>query len=416
MTPVLGTPFGWPVTWADIRVTGDVSDDDARQDQRCMVVSVRRLGSAAPGPLEDFILCVVAAGGTATSVGWHASRLAQAVFLEAFLASADADVLWRLRDAVRAADARLASSPDGPLVCTLTALFVAGDGTAYGVSVGDSPLLVIPRRQDERTHRRVQQLGHEHATALGTGETGPAQSGAGAEGVIEQWWPGLEGDGTRTRLAPGTSLLLGSGRLRAGLTAAMEHGNGIAMAMERGSGVAIAVRFDGGQVLTSRLVAHAGWLVAVVGYDHAGAAADASGTFGLACLAADHALARVPGLLRSVLEVAPSDMARCAEAGLEENVGVGGDESKQARVAVVVSRAGGGSARFASGGASVDQAGEHVSVLRLGSDSDPLDRGVRIEFQPAVAAAPVGPGLRERRGARLGRWRVVRLWRTWRGH
>jgi hypothetical protein len=157
-----------------------------------VVVSGRRFGQLTANPFDDFVLCLVAEGVTG-----RARQLALAACVGSFLASDDVDVLWRLRDAVRAADARLANSAEGHLASTLTGLFVAGDGTAYGVSVGDSPLFVAPGPAP-----RVKVLGREPGTAIGAGET------LRAERVIAQWWPDRDGDGTRTRLEPGTSLVL----------------------------------------------------------------------------------------------------------------------------------------------------------------------------------------------------------------
>ena len=222
------------------------------------------------------------------------------------------------------------------LLSTLTALFVAGDGTAYGVSVGDSPLLVLPPQPDAGVNVRVQKLGHEQHTAVGTGETLQPTSGTG---TIEQWWPDMDGDGTRTRLAPGTVLVL------AGDLAGVED-------IDKGPG--IVVRFDGAQGSTSRLVADSGWLISIVG--GGGKAADASGAFGLACLSDEHARAVVPGLLRAALELERGDVTWCSREGLEHSFTVAGGDAQRSRLAVVASGPSGATATFASGGASADGA------------------------------------------------------------
>jgi hypothetical protein len=415
------TPFGLPVAWAEVRLTGDVGDGSARTNQRCLVVSGRRLGPTALTPFDDFLLCLLADGVLSPSVseqpdhpaGWRATQLAQAAFVESFLASDEVDVLWRLRDAVKAADGRLATAREEPLASTLTALFVAADGTAYGVSVGDSPLLVHPPRQVVRRDGRVKQLGHERTTALGTGG-----SQAGGE-RIEQWWPDMEGDGTRTRLEPGTCLVLVSNDGTGG----QEDGSDLEMNL--GNGSAIGVRFDGGRVSTSQLVAHAGWLVSVVGYQRS-PSPEVDGAFGLACLAEDAARESVAGLLRAALELDPREVTSWSQAGLEESFNAAGGDSRRTRLAVVASGRHGATATFASGGGSVEPALAHSHggdeqshgrpfTLRLGSD--PLDRGVLIEFlQGAAPTSPCQP-LAGKPGPRQRGWMLTlaRWWRKWRG-
>jgi hypothetical protein len=355
----LRTPFGWPVGWAEVRVTGGAAAWEACGDRRCLVVSSRRLGPATPNPFEDFLLVVIGEGAG------RGSQVAQAAFVEAFLASDDVDVLWRLRDAVTAADGRLATFGEGRVISTLTALCMAGDGTAYGVSVGSSPLLVLPAGLDAA---RAQKLGREPGTAVGTGE---ATSGVG--GVIEQWWPDMDGDGTRTRLEPGTVLVL------AGAERPLDEQTGV------------AVRFDGGQVSTSQLVADSGWLVCAFGYQTA--------AFGFACLSDEDARSVVPAMLGAALELECSDVT-----GLERCFAVAGGDFQRTRLAAVVGGPNGGV--FGAGGASGERNGEDAFTLRLGSD--PLDRGVSIEFQEPPDLGP----LRQRRDSRR-RWRLRLAW-VWR--
>jgi len=400
MTLAVRTPFGRPVAWAEVSLNGF---GDTRTDQSWLVVSGRRLGRAGPTPVDDFVLCLVAEGGAGPArsgepdlaAGSRASQLAQATWVAAFLGSDEVDVLWRLRDAVRAADARLAAAAEG-LAATLTAVCVASDGTAYGVSVGDSPLLVVPPAV--RGGIGVKKLGHERATALGAGET--LRDGSQAGGAIEQWWPDMEGDGSRTRLAAGTSLVLLSRWPVAGSEAGGDTGR------------VISVRFDGGQVLASPLVARTGWMGTVVGGQ---AGREPDGELGLAWLAEDGVHRVVAGMLRRALELDPHEVARCPTAGLAACFTGGGGEMDRTRLAVVATGgAFGPVATLAAGGASVeaatvpDEAGRGFT-LRLGSD--PLDRGLPIEFSRGVAASAVARGVGAKGGAGGRGWGLGRWWR-----
>jgi hypothetical protein len=103
----------------------------------------------------------------AEGVSVRAARLALSAFLRAFLASDEVDVVWRLRAAVKSSDGRLAGADGGRPLSNLTAVFLAADGTACGVSVGDSPLRVL----QAGSARWGTVLGREKVTALGTGQT-----------------------------------------------------------------------------------------------------------------------------------------------------------------------------------------------------------------------------------------------------
>ena len=354
------------------------------------MVACRRLGQTSPARFDDFLLCLVAQGGLSPESGWRASRLAVAGFVQSFLASDEIDVLWRLREAVAASDTRLAAaSADEHLSSVLTAVFVAFDGTAYGVSVGDLPLVVVsPALKRGRVASGARTvLGHEPGMAIGAGAL---LSGARA-GVIEEWWPTLEDGGTR--LSAGTSLLLGGGL--AGFAA---DGSTSAVLSEGASG--IVVRFIGGQVVTSRLVAHGGWLVCVSGWR------SGSGAFGWCCLS-DTVVA---GFVGAVLEVDPPLL--CSN-GLEQSFTATGGDWQRSRLAVAAWDASGGTGVLAAGGASVETAyrgpggadSESESegrpfTLRLGAASDPLDRGLLIAFEPDELPKSAGE-------------RVVPRWRRW---
>jgi hypothetical protein len=366
MSLVVRTPFGRPVAWADVSLVSDIGDGC------CVVISRRRLGYTTTNPLDDFLLCLVALGTTG-----RAARLAQAAFVESFLANDEVDVLWRLQDAIKTADARLANLEQGRLSTSMTAVFLAGDGTAYGVSVGDLPLVELPPGPEARSTV----LGRETSTTLGAGE-----------GIFEQWWPDMNGDGTRMRLAPGSCLELG--------------GRGVGHAM-------VSVRFHAGQVSASLLVTRAGSLVSVVG-QQGGSAPDATWAFALACLAEDAEQATVSGLVRGVLEL---DRGAMSPNGLESSFTAAGGDVHSTRLAMVVATGPQASvATLASGGASADPTLAHsppgeerpdAFTLRLGPGADPLDRGTPVEFQRRTAPTSAGP--RQAKASGTGRRRLAVL-------
>ena len=99
------TAFGRPVAWADVAMVTDIGDSHELNDDRCLVITSTDLGDRAPAPLREFMLCLLADGATGSTfgpgaqtvesadaprhAGWRASQLAQAVFVERFLACGD---------------------------------------------------------------------------------------------------------------------------------------------------------------------------------------------------------------------------------------------------------------------------------------------------------------------------------------
>jgi serine/threonine protein phosphatase PrpC len=221
----LRTPFGRPVAWAEVAMVSDIGDSHELNDDRCLVVTSRELGYGADSPLGDFMLCLLADGATGSTfarhvaagqagvrslqAGWRASQLAQAAFVERFLGSAEVDILDRLKDGLRAADQALVDSGEGRLSTTLTALFLSADGHAFGASIGDSVLLVLPPTRRNPGDRRVKKLGYETTTAVGSGDT--TLSYVDDAELIEQWWPDKEatsGGQVHTRVRPGTRFVM----------------------------------------------------------------------------------------------------------------------------------------------------------------------------------------------------------------
>jgi serine/threonine protein phosphatase PrpC len=213
------TPYGHPVAWAEVAMVSDIGDSHELNDDRCLVLTSRDLGDGgADGPLGEYMLCLLADGATGSTfgdgasgapAGWRASQLAQAAFVERFLASAEVDVLDRLKDGLRAADQALVNSQEGHLATTLTALFLASDGRACAASIGDSVLLVLPPTRGNAADRRLKKLGYEDTTAVGSGDT--TLSYVDESELIEQWWPDKEAIGggqVHTRVRPGTRLVL----------------------------------------------------------------------------------------------------------------------------------------------------------------------------------------------------------------
>jgi serine/threonine protein phosphatase PrpC len=206
------TPFGRPVAWAHVAMITDIGDSHELNDDRCLVLACRDLGGSTPKRANEFLLCLLADGATGSTfslgaqAGWRASQLAQAAFLERFLASAEIDVLDQLKDGLRAADRALVDSPEGSLSSTLTALYLASDGTAYAASIGDSVLLVLPPGHRTPADRRLKKLGYEDTTAVGSGDT--TLSYVDEAELIEQWWPNKENDTGDMRVRPGTFFVL----------------------------------------------------------------------------------------------------------------------------------------------------------------------------------------------------------------
>jgi hypothetical protein len=224
------TPQSSPVPWARLGLVTDVGDNHPLNDDRCLAVASRDLGGRVPPPFRDFLLLVLADGATGSTftapptppggpgepegqgAGWRASQLAQAVFLQSFFASPTPDVLRRLAEALWRADHTLATSPEGRLASTLTALFLSADGTACGASIGNSALLVLPPQRRTAAARKLRKLGYRDRAAVGNGETAlvapDAPPGAGEAGeagedgedgdaeadtVVETWCPEEEG-------------------------------------------------------------------------------------------------------------------------------------------------------------------------------------------------------------------------------
>jgi serine/threonine protein phosphatase PrpC len=199
-------------------MVSDGGDSHELNDDRCLVLTSRDLGRGDDSPPGDFLLCLLADGATGSTfgnsaagvpAGWRASQLAQAAFVERFLSSAEVDILDRLKDGLRAADQTLVRSQEGRLSTTLTALYLAADGRAYGASIGDSVLLVLPPTRRHPSDRRLKKLGYEDTTAVGSGDT--TLSYVDEAELIEQWWPDKEaiaGEQVHTRVRPGTCFVL----------------------------------------------------------------------------------------------------------------------------------------------------------------------------------------------------------------
>jgi serine/threonine protein phosphatase PrpC len=212
------TPFGRPVGWAEVAMVTDIGDSHELNDDRCLVITSRDLSAADSGAAGEFMLCLLADGASgstfatgdesevAAQAGWRASQLAQAAFVERFLGSFEVDMLDRIKEGLRAADRALVESNEGSLSTTLTALYLAGDGTAYAASIGDSVLLVLPPSRRTAADRRLKKLGYEDSTAVGSGDTTLSYVDEGE--LIEQWWPNKENDPVDMRVKPGTYFVL----------------------------------------------------------------------------------------------------------------------------------------------------------------------------------------------------------------
>jgi serine/threonine protein phosphatase PrpC len=214
----LETPFGRPVQWAEAALVTDIGDHELNDD-RCLVMTSKDLGTPVAGAQREFMLCLLADGASGSTftagtsegddvprkAGWRASQLATASFVERFLSSRETDILDRLRDGLRAADRALAESTEGVLSTTLVALFLSADGTACAASIGDSVMLVLPPKRNAPGDRRLKKLGFEDSTAVGGGDT--MKASIDESQLIETWWPNKDG-GVETRLRPGTHLVL----------------------------------------------------------------------------------------------------------------------------------------------------------------------------------------------------------------
>ncbi|HEX2186310.1 MAG TPA: hypothetical protein VHN78_12480, partial [Chloroflexota bacterium] len=213
---VVPTPWGQPVSWARIGLATDLGDSHPHNDDRCLVVAFRDLTNTTPWPFREFVLCLLADGATGSTfdaagggkterkAGWRASQLAQAIVLQSFFSSESPDVLERLMHGLWRADQTLATSEEGRLATTMTALFVSADGSAHAASIGNSALLVFPPKRPTPETRRLRKLGHLEGTAVGNGET-TAES---LDGVVEHWSPEPLWEQPRPILAPGTRLVL----------------------------------------------------------------------------------------------------------------------------------------------------------------------------------------------------------------
>lgn len=89
----LETPYGKPLSWAEVAVVTDTGDSHSLNDDRCLVITSKDLGERVPLPLREFVLCVLADGATGSTfspaagarsgneprqhAGWRASQLAQ---------------------------------------------------------------------------------------------------------------------------------------------------------------------------------------------------------------------------------------------------------------------------------------------------------------------------------------------------
>jgi serine/threonine protein phosphatase PrpC len=394
------TPFGRPVHWAEVALVTDIGDSHELNDDRCLVVTQQELG-AAPRGKHDFMLCLLADGATGSTfktsntiesanatndgdlehAGWRASQLAQAAFVESFLASREVDILDRLKDGLRAADRALIDSAEGTLSTTLVALFLAADGTAYAASIGDSVLLVLPPQRKTPDERRLQKLGYEDSTSVGSGDT--TLSSVDQDQLIEQWWPHKEGGAnTSMRVEPGTYLVLMSDGISDNLPAAaidqllrrypleratiglplhtrerrlqtQKHEGGSTQQLGLDNMSAIVVRFDGprrGRRSPAKRRAEAGSLVSVLG-THGGPTPDAGGQFGMICLAGREGDATVaPVFLRRFIE---SEHKGAVTDRLSAAFMQSMPQGDQARFAVLAVDGAGRGHTFSSGGARV---------------------------------------------------------------
>jgi serine/threonine protein phosphatase PrpC len=393
------TPFGRPVHWAEVALVTDPGDSHELNDDRCLVVTSRQVGESTAAT-RDFMLCLLADGATGSTfsqagpgwhtdsaprhAGWRASQLAQAAFVERFLSSHEVDILDRLKDGLCAADRALTVSNEGILSTTLVALFLSADGTAYAASIGDSVLLVLPPQRKTPDDRRLQKLGYEESTSVGSGDT--TLSSVDQDQLIEQWWPHKEsGNGSSMRVEPGTFIVLMSDGISDNLPAAVidrllhrhpldratvglplhtrerriqtqKHEGGSIKQLGLDNMSAIVVRFDGprrGRPPTSRQQTQDGSLMCVLG-THGGPTPEAGGQFGLVCLAsADESSTVAPAFLRNFIESEHhGELPERLSASFCKATSRGGD----ARFAVLAVDAAGASHSFSSGGADVGPA------------------------------------------------------------
>ena len=107
------TPFGRPVSWAEVALVSDPGDSHELNDDRCLVITNRDLSGRQTREAGEFKLCLLADGATGSTfapdadggevaqAGWRASQLAQAAFVERVLSSTEIDVLDRSRSSPR---------------------------------------------------------------------------------------------------------------------------------------------------------------------------------------------------------------------------------------------------------------------------------------------------------------------------
>jgi serine/threonine protein phosphatase PrpC len=397
------TPFGRPVRWAEVALVSDPGDSHELNDDRCLVVTSRDVAEQTGASADDFMLCLLADGATGSvfskhknrdadgwhddaaprPAGWRASQLAQAVFVESFLDSQEPDILERLKDGLRAADRALSESDEGILSTTLVALFLSADGTAYAASIGDSVLLVLPPHRKHPDDRRLQKLGYEDSTSVGSGDT--SLSSVDQDQLIEQWWPHTAGGGTSMRVEHGTYLVLLSDGISDNLPAAVidqllkrhpldratvglplhtrerrlqthKHEGGPTHQLGLDNMSAIVVRFDGsrrGRPATFGQAIPGARLLCVLG-THGGPTPEAGGQFGLICLAGrDGGATAAPAFLRTFIE---SEHAGEMPDRLSASFCAATPRGDQARFAVLAVDAVGTSHTFSSGGAHVGPA------------------------------------------------------------
>lgn len=224
MSRLLGieTPYGKPVTWAEVAMITDIGTTHAWNDDRCLVVTFKDLGETTSSPWREFMLCLVADGATSSSfgphvdivetssggrhAGWRASQVAQGAFVVGFMNSQQPDPLDKLRDGLRAADRTIQDANEGSLQTTLTALFLSADGTARAASIGDSVLAVLSPEHASKGSKKPKKLGYEDSTAVGSGQT--RSTNINQDQLIETWWPNKEGGSAESRIQRGTYLVL----------------------------------------------------------------------------------------------------------------------------------------------------------------------------------------------------------------
>jgi hypothetical protein len=194
----------------------------------------------------------------------------------------------------------------------------------------------------------------------------------------------MEGDGSRTRLAPGTSLVLLSDGISGSLPAdtidrivAGRHFDQVASTIvqqtrqrrldtrwREGASTSemgldnmtvIALRYDGARRTSRAGLTQNDWLFSLVGHD-GGPTPDVGGAFAITCLVDTNARRVLPTFLRSVLDADARGRGTCSDETLARSFGVARGDLNSARLAVVATRLDGPTATFAAGGASVEAA------------------------------------------------------------